>query len=274
MTLVPSTLSSPLTKIYLDIKLESDGIVKAGQIADAIDAYAKTAIPMVMHKSGQTRTVANMTTWVIAPGRVVDAAAEGGLDSSATGIGLGAAKETLKADLKTIFSTVDGTMTAQKSAQMMTDAFTKFIKSAKVMTTIKAVTLGGAAAPMVTTPPPNNATLPIDAYQGTGSGSLDSSAAGPGLNKEVDLATVMRDMLQNLDSMPKDYDDAAQKWADMFHTYLLKANIVTTNDQGTVTGGKASVVPFVPGTPPIIGGNGVSTTPSKVQVGSGSGTMT
>lgn len=273
MPLIEATLKASLTAIFVDVS-GTTGMIKASQMSTAIDTHTKTGIPMTTH-TGSVAAGQAVAAWVTTSPGVLNGEGEGGIDSSSPGSGLSDGKDALKADLLALFSTTDGTMTAEKSATQMAAAITKYLKSAKVMTKLTGVWLPGVAVTpifMPPSPPLGTSTLAVGPYTAVGQGGLETSDTGSGLDKTSNLEDIMKEMLHNFDAMPVDYDDAADKWSNMIHNYYSTANVMTT-DMGTAGGGSASVTANIIGPPPVPGGVGVTTAPSDVSTGTGTGSI-
>jgi hypothetical protein len=266
MALVESALKAQLFTIFYDLTGKT-GEVKAGELGNAIDTHTKTGTPMTMHSGAAPKGLAggqNVVAFSTTVPGMVTGDGLGGIDSSSPGAGLSSGKATLKSDLFAVFSKTDGSMTADKASTEIAAAITKYLKTAKVMTSITAT-----IPPGVTVPGPSGP-VGIGSYSTSCTGGLETATAGAGLDKDASIVDVLKLMLQNYDNMPKDYDEAATKWSDMIHDYYKTAKVQTT-DSGTAGGGTATVVPVnVPPTP--FDGLGV-TGPSPIVSGSGTGTI-
>jgi hypothetical protein len=277
MALVSSVLKSSLQTIFTDTS-GTTAEVKADQVGSAIDTYTKTGVPKVKI-TGEPESkglvgaqpfglVSSGIPWMVTLPGAVTGDGVGGIDSDSAGSGLSSGKSTLKSDLLAVFSKVDGTATATTAATDIAAAITKFLKSAKVMTESTGIdTPPLSILPTVST----SSTVGVAPFTGTGKGGLETATEGAGLDKATNLVDVMKEMFKTYDVMPKNYDEAATKWADMIYTYYKDAKVATV-DTGTVGGGEATVT--VPITTPPNPANGTGITKgSPIKTGSGTGVI-
>lgn len=220
------TLKAAILLTYKGLK-DVTPAQKANEIANAVYTALTQAVPqtVVNGNAAMGQAVASFVTTSPSP---VTGSGSGGLDKT-TPKGLDAAKGDFVSALEASYK--DKNLTADKAAQILSDAIIKLYGEAKVMTNVTGIFATGAAVPAPAGP------VAPSPWTGNGKGGIEG-VAGTGLV----TAKLAKDLEIIYKNFPRDHKEAATKWANALIAFAKTAK-VTTTDTGNAGGGAATVDP-------------------------------
>lgn len=233
---------------------------KAQQVATAVHTLLLQGVPQTQDV-GSAAPGQAVVTFVTTTPSPVTGTGTGGLDQPTPGIGLDAARSLFVTQMLSSFMNYTG-KTPDTAAGEWADALVALYQQAKVMTQVTGVFAPGAAVAGFPV-----GTVAAGSWSGSGVGSIESTS-GSGLVLSS-LSDAIEAVFGNVGSS-KTAAEAAGDVADAVIDFA-KTAAITTTDAGTAGGGLATVTPPVP--PGYPGGDGVTTTPSPIISGTGSGAL-